>query len=74
MKNSVAYYSKGILHWTVNFPNGEEACQWCPFCVKDSRNYLRAVCFLSSEILVFPEMGRGIDCPLEMEGRTNGKP
>ena len=62
--NGVSFYSRGSVTVPVNFPEGQKACKWCPFCRKD--NDIRYRCFLTNRILystnIIPE-----ECPIEFK-------
>lgn len=63
-RGQVRYYTTLEGEVRVHFPEGEEACKWCPHCVKDPGNYSRLICHFTREILVYPELTRGQECPL----------
>lgn len=66
-EDGIQRYTTGSAVVRVHFPAGYVACAYCPYCIKDGRNYLRMVCFLTGEIVPAPESGRLESCPLEME-------
>lgn len=66
-EDGILKYTTGSTLVKVHFPSGYVSCAYCPYCIKDGRNYLRMVCFLTGEIIPTPEAGRLENCPLEME-------
>ena len=57
-EDGIQHYTTGSAVVRVHFPEGYVACAYCPYCIKDGRNYLRMVCFLTGEIVPAPEAGR----------------
>lgn len=68
---NVLTYTSGTL--TVNFPNGEVRCQWCPLM---HREYgIRCACKYTGEILPYPESSIGTLCPIQFEEvKPDGNP
>lgn len=66
-ENGVRFYTKGYATITVNFPEKEVKCKWCPFC-RAERELGRYWCRLTNKMLYDPESYElGRDCPLEFE-------
>lgn len=57
------YVTKTLIH-QVYFPEGEEVCRFCPFCVADPSNHKREICQITREILPFAELVIDSRCPL----------
>lgn len=70
-KNGVSFYTKGIASVTVNFPEGNVVCQWCPFC-RNEDSLKRWKCLLTGEYLLYPFVSVGNQCPIVLED-SNGK-
>lgn len=65
----VRWYSTAEGMIRVYFPEGKLACRHCYLCVKDPDYPLRQMCFLTREILPYPERCIGNNCPLQFEER-----
>ena len=66
-EGGVLRYATGRAEIVVHFPVGYVKCVYCPYCIKDGRNYMRMVCFVTGEIIPAPEAGRAESCPLILE-------
>jgi thiol-disulfide isomerase/thioredoxin len=62
----VDYYTKATAVIVVNFPEGKTICQWCPYC-RNEDSLKRHKCIITDEMLVYPFLGRGNECPLIVE-------
>ena len=60
----VKFYTRGTLTVTVNLPEGERKCKWCPFYRRD--NDVRARCLITNRILYSAEWIPD-DCPITFE-------
>lgn len=67
-RNGFGKYIAKTLVRQVYFPEGEEICRLCPFCVADPSNHKREVCSITGEILPFAELKIDEDCPLKDAG------
>lgn len=65
----VDFYITGTEIVEVHFPNGDLACQWCPFCKRKTfRGNTRVICVKTYEPLnEIYETRRGDDCPLAIQ-------
>ena len=74
----VDFYITGTETVEVHFPNGDLACQWCPFCKRKTfRGNTRVICVKTYEPLnEIYETRRGDDCPAGYSGggHNNGNP
>lgn len=68
-RNGFGKYITKTLVRLVYFPEGEEICRLCPFCVADPSNHKREVCSITGEILPFAELVIDHRCPLMEEGQ-----
>ena len=50
-RNGFGKYITKTLVRQVYFPEGEEICRLCPFCVADPSNHKREICNITGEIL-----------------------
>lgn len=66
-ENGVRRYTTGTMHIQVHFPEDEVKCFWCRFCRKDDMG--RHWCRITNEMLYNPQIGRGEECPIEIEER-----
>jgi len=70
----VTWYAKGTTTAEAYFPEGELACKYCRFCVRDPfAPSLRHRCVLTDYLIFNPEVIAG-SCPLtiiETEERNN---
>lgn len=63
-ESGVRFYTKGRAEITVNFPEKEVKCKWCPFC-RAEQTLGRYWCRLTNKMLYNPESYElGQDCPL----------
>ena len=60
-------YITKVLVKKVHFPEGQEVCRVCPFCVADPSNHKREICSITGEILPFAELVIDHRCPLMEE-------
>lgn len=67
-RNGFGKYITKTLVRQVYFPEGEEICRLCPFCVADPSNHKREICTITGEILPFAELKIDEDCPLKDAG------
>ena len=67
-RNGFGKYITKTLVRQVYFPEGEEICRLCPFCVMDPSNHKREICNITGEILPFAELKIDEDCPLKDAG------
>lgn len=61
------YITKTLIR-QVSFPNDEQVCRWCTFCVADPSNHKREICTITHEILPFAELKIDESCPLKDAG------
>ena len=65
--NGIDYYTTGIAHVVVNFPENVTACCYCSFCYAEE-SLKRHKCRLTGEIIVNPyNLYRGANCPIVFE-------
>lgn len=64
VKNGCDKYITKTLIRQVYFPEGQEVCRMCPFCVADPSNHKRERCEITGEILPFAELKIDNRCPL----------
>lgn len=57
-------YITKVLVSKVHFPEGQEVCRVCPFCVADPSNHKREICQITGEILAFADLVTDGRCPL----------
>lgn len=57
------YITKTLIR-QVYFPEGQEVCRMCPFCIADPSNHKREQCKITGEILPFAELTIDQRCPL----------
>ena len=62
--SGVEFYVTGELIQTINFPEGELKCRWCPMCRKD--NDVRHRCSATNRILFSTEFIPP-ECPIRFE-------
>jgi hypothetical protein len=60
----VKFYDTGRVTISVNFPEGDRKCRWCPMCKSD--NGIRHRCILTDRILYTTETIPD-ECPLKFE-------
>ncbi len=66
-ESGVRYYTKAKAKITVNFPEKQVKCKWCPFC-RAEQALGRYWCRLTNDMLYDPESYElGRNCPLEFE-------
>lgn len=66
-ESGVRYYTKASAAITVNFPEKDVKCKWCPFC-RAEQALGRHWCRLTNDMLYNPESFElGHNCPLEFE-------
>ncbi len=63
-RNGCNKYTTKTLIRQVFFPQGYEACRYCPFCVADPSNKTREICQITGEILAFADLVIDGRCPL----------
>lgn len=65
-RQGVTHYTKGYAQIVVNFPNGEETCQNCEYCLVER---YRAKCKLRHDAIIPLDCLDAIpfDCPLEFD-------
>lgn len=68
----VSFYKTGTAMITVNFPEGETVCRWCPY-IRYDESLKRHRCFFSGEYLMFPMESLGVQCPIYFEENENVK-
>lgn len=61
-------YITKVLVSKVHFPEGQEVCRLCPFCMADLSNHKREIYTITGEILPFAELKIDEDCPLKDAG------
>lgn len=61
--DGVSFYTKGVAHVVVNFPEGEIKCRWCRFC-RAEPDVGRFWCRLTNDILYDVDL-LGANCPIE---------
>ena len=64
------WYTHGRLEMRVNFPEDRTVCQWCPYC-RSEESLKRWKCLLTGELLVYPFLTVGGECPIEFENKEN---
>lgn len=69
-KNGCDKYIIKTLVRQVYFPEGQEVCRMCPFCIADPSNHKRERCQITGEILPFAELVIDGRCPLIGEFST----
>lgn len=69
----MAKFDKGVMFYTtlkaeisINFPEKDVACQWCPYCRAES-DLGRFWCRLTNEMIYNPYIGIGDNCLLKEE-------
>lgn len=62
--DGVKFYDIGRATISVNFPEGDRKCRWCPMCKHD--NGIRHRCTLTDRILYSVEFVPE-ECPLEFQ-------
>ena len=67
-RGGCSQYITKVLVSKVHFPEGQDVCRFCPFCVADPSNHKREVCSITGEILPFAELKIDEDCPLRDAG------
>lgn len=68
----VRFYTTGTAILTIQFPNGRTVCQWCPH-VQYREGLRRHQCGLTGEFLPYPFDGRGLLCPVQLDGMEAGE-
>ena len=63
-RNGCGKYITKTLVRQVYFPEGQEVCRMCPFCIADPSNHKRERCQITGEILPFAELVIDGRCPL----------
>ena len=63
-RNGCGKYITKTLVRQVYFPEGQEVCRMCPFCIADPSNHKRERCQITGEILPFAELFIDHRCPL----------
>lgn len=63
-RNGCSKYITKTLVRQVYFPEGQEVCRMCPFCIADPSNHKRERCQITGEILPFAELVIDHRCPL----------
>ena len=63
-RNGCGKYITKTLVRQVYFPEGQEVCRMCPFCIADPSNHKRERCQITGEILPFAELVFDGRCPL----------
>lgn len=69
-RNGCGKYITKTLVRQVYFPEGQEVCRMCPFCIADPSNHKRERCQITGEILPFAELVIDGRCPLIGEFST----
>ena len=64
VKNGSDKYITKTLIRQVYFPEGQEVCRMCPFCIADPSNHKRERCQITNEILPFADLTIDQRCPL----------
>ena len=67
LKNGVSYYTTGTATIHVFFPEDQTVCRWCRFCRSDTP-LNRYWCRLTGDMIYDPMTGRGVNCPIVLEG------
>lgn len=62
----VRYYTAGVAHVPVFFPENRVICQYCPFC-RSEKELERYWCRLNNEMLYNPFSRIGGNCPIEFD-------
>lgn len=68
-KNSVLYYTTGIITLPIQFPENKVVCQYCEFCYSED-SLKRHRCRLTREMLLYPTTSRGNQCPINFESEV----
>lgn len=63
-RGGCSQYITKVLVSKVHFPEGQEVCRVCPFCVADPSNHKREICQITGEILAFADLVTDGRCPL----------
>lgn len=62
----VSFYTQGKAEITVNFPENDICCKWCPHC-RSEDSLKRHWCRLTGRMIYSPMTTIGEDCPLSFK-------